>query len=96
MILAAGTFFDAIFTTISATSLFLGLGAVLAYAIPALVGDKLSLAATRVMLWCAWGLHGLAVLWSLFGVSPDDLPRFGFAFRASVLRPRCPSPRGWG
>ncbi len=84
MILAAGTFFDAIFTTISATSLFLGLGAVLAYAIPALVGDKLSLAATRVMLWCAWGLHGLAVLWSLFGVSPDDLPRFGFAPALSV------------
>jgi ABC-type uncharacterized transport system permease subunit len=76
MILAAGTFFDAI----STTSLFLGLGAVLAYAIPALVGDRLSVAATRLLLWCAWGLHGLAVLWSLFG----ELPRFGFAPALSV------------
>ena len=38
MILAAGTFFNAI----STTSLFLGLGAVMAYATPALVGARLS------------------------------------------------------
>jgi ABC-type uncharacterized transport system permease subunit len=76
MILAAGTFFD----TTSTTSLFLGLGAVAAYAIPALVGDKLSVSATRALLWTAWGLHGLAVLWSLFG----ELPRFGFAPALSV------------
>ncbi len=80
MILAAGTFFDAI----SSTSLFLGLGAVAAYATPALVGDRLSVAATRLLLWCAWGLHGLAVLWSLFGLSPNDVPRFGFAPALSV------------
>jgi ABC-type uncharacterized transport system permease subunit len=76
MILAAGTFFDAI----SATSLFLSLGAVGAYAIPALVGERLSMTATRLLLWCAWGLHGLAVLWSLFG----NIPRFGFAPALSV------------
>jgi ABC-type uncharacterized transport system permease subunit len=76
MILAAGTFFD----TTSTTSLFLGLGAVAAYAIPALMGDKLSMSATRALLWTAWGLHGLAVLWSLFG----ELPRFGFAPALSV------------
>lgn len=76
MILAAGTFFD----TTSTTSLFLGLGAVAAYAIPALMGDKLSVSATRALLWTAWGLHGLAVLWSLFG----ELPRFGFAPALSV------------
>jgi ABC-type uncharacterized transport system permease subunit len=76
MILAAGTFFD----SISVTSLFLGLGAVAAYAIPALMGDKLSMSATRALLWTAWGLHGLAVLWSLFG----ELPRFGFAPALSV------------
>ncbi len=80
MILAAGTFFDAIATT----SLFLGLGAVMAYATPALVGARLSVAATRLLLWCAWGLHGLAVLWSLFGLSPNDVPRFGFAPALSV------------
>jgi ABC-type uncharacterized transport system permease subunit len=76
MILAAGTFFDAI----STTSLFLGLGAVVSYATPALVGERLSVAATRMLLWCAWALHGLAVLWSLFG----DVPRFGFAPALSV------------
>ena len=80
MILAAGTFFDAI----STTSLFLGLGAVLAYAIPALVGERLSVTVTRLLLWCAWGLHGLAVLWSLFGLSSNELPRFGFAPALSV------------
>jgi ABC-type uncharacterized transport system permease subunit len=76
MILASGTFFNAI----STASLFLGLGAVLAYLIPALVGERLSMAATRLLLWTAWGLHGLAVLWSLFG----ELPRFGFAPALSV------------
>ena len=80
MILAAGTFFDGI----SATRLFLGLGAVLAYAVPALMGTRLSVAATRLLLWCAWGLHGLAVLWSMFGLSSDQLPRFGFAPALSV------------
>ena len=80
MILAAGTFFDAI----SSTSLFLSLGAVFAYATSALVGDRLSVAATRLLLWCAWGLHGLAMLWSLFGLSPIDVPRFGFAPALSV------------
>jgi ABC-type uncharacterized transport system permease subunit len=76
MILAVGTFFNAL----STANLFLGLGAVLAYAIPALVGGSLSVAATRLLLWCAWALHGLAVLWSLFG----ELPRFGFAPALSV------------
>jgi ABC-type uncharacterized transport system permease subunit len=76
MILAAGTFFDGI----STISLFLSLGAVLAYATPALVGARLSVTSTRLLLWCAWGLHGLAVLWSLFGESP----RFGFAPALSV------------
>jgi ABC-type uncharacterized transport system permease subunit len=64
----------------SLTSLFLGLGAAMAYATPALAGARLSTATTRLLLWCAWGLHGLAVLWSLFG----ELPRFGFAPALSV------------
>ena len=64
----------------SLTSLFLGLGAAAAYAAPALMSGRLSMTATRLLLWCAWGLHGLAVLWSLFG----DIPRFGFAPALSV------------
>ena len=68
----------------SLTSLFLGLGAAVAYAAPALAGARLSTATTRMMLWCAWVLHGFAVLWSLFGVSPNDVPRFGFAPALSV------------
>ena len=64
----------------SLTSLFLGLGAAVAYAAPALMSSRLSMTATRLLLWCAWGLHGLAVLWSLFG----DIPRFGFAPALSV------------
>ena len=61
-------------------SLILGLGAAVAYTIPAFASARLSTATTRLMLWCAWGLHGLAVLWSLFG----ELPRFGFAPALSV------------
>jgi hypothetical protein len=67
-------------TAYSLTSLFLGLGAAVAYATPALASARLSAATTRLLLWCAWGLHGLAVLWSLFG----DVPRFGFAPALSV------------
>ena len=77
MILAAGTFFDAI----SATSLFLGLGAVLAYATPALVGDRLSVAATRLLLVVCLGFArfggAMEFVWS-------RLPRFGFAPALSV------------
>lgn len=64
----------------SLTSLFLGLGAAVAYAMPALASARLSAATTRLLLWCAWGLHGMAVLWSLFG----DIPHFGFAPALSV------------
>ena len=64
----------------SLTSLFLGLGAAVAYATPALASARLSAATTRLLLWCAWGLHGMAVLWSLFG----DIPHFGFAPALSV------------
>ena len=68
----------------SLISLFLGLGAAVAYATPALISSRLSMTVTRLLLWCAWGLHGMAVLWSLFGVSPNDVPRFGFAPALSV------------
>lgn len=64
----------------SLTSLFLGLGAAVAYATPALASTRLTAATTRLLLWCAWGLHGMAVLWSLFG----DIPHFGFAPALSV------------
>lgn len=64
----------------SLTSLFLGLGAAVAYATPALASARLTATTTRLLLWCAWGLHGMAVLWSLFG----DIPHFGFAPALSV------------
>jgi ABC-type uncharacterized transport system permease subunit len=64
----------------SLTGLILGLGAAMAYAVPALAGERFSANTTRRLLWAAWGLHGLAVLWSLFG----DVPRFGFAPALSV------------
>lgn len=67
-------------TTYSATSLFLGVGAAAAYAAPSLAGERLSLKSIRGLLWLAWGLHGLAVLWNLLG----DTPRFGFAPALSV------------
>lgn len=76
MILASA----ASFTAYSATSLFLGVGAAVAYAAPTAAGDRFSPSTTRRLLWTAWGLHGLAVLWSLLG----DTPRFGFAPALSV------------
>ena len=64
---------------LSLTSLFLGLGAVLAYAAPALVGDRLSVAATRLFAVVRMGFarFGGAVefVWS--------------NCRVSVLRPPC-------
>lgn len=70
--------------TYSLTSLFLGVGAAVAYAAPSAAGDRFSVKTIRRFLWTAWGLHGLAVLWSLLGLSPNDVPRFGFAPALSV------------
>ncbi len=70
--------------TYSATSLFLGVGAAVAYAAPSAAGDRFSMKTIRRLLWTAWSLHGLAVLWSLLGLSPHDVPRFGFAPALSV------------
>ena len=70
--------------TYSLTSLFLGVGAAVAYAAPSVAGDRFSMKSIRRLLWTAWGLHGLAVLWSLLGLSPNDVPRFGFAPALSV------------
>lgn len=80
MILASA----AAFTIYSATPVILGLGAAVAYAAPSAAGAHLSLKTIRSLLWLAWGLHGLAVLWSLLGLSPHDVPRFGFAPALSV------------
>lgn len=76
MILASA----ASFTAYSATSLLLGVGAAAAYAAPSAAGDRFNAATTRRLLWVAWALHGLAVLWSLLG----DTPHFGFAPALSV------------
>ncbi len=68
------------FASLTLPSLLLGVGAALAYAVPSTVSSRLDAAATRWLLWCAWGLHGCAVLWSLLG----DTPRFGFAPALSI------------
>lgn len=80
MILANAT----AYSSYSATSLLLGVGAAVAYAVPSVAAARMSASSTRLLLWCAWGLHGLAVLWSLLGNTPNDIPRFGFAPALSI------------
>ncbi|MDO8770429.1 MAG: cytochrome c biogenesis protein CcsA [Burkholderiaceae bacterium] len=72
------------YASYSSTSLLLGVGAALAYVVPSVAASRMSARATRWLLWCAWGLHGSAVLWSLLGLSVNEVPRFGFAPALSI------------
>ena len=65
-------------------SLLLGVGAALAYAVPAVAASRLKATTMRWLLWFAWGLHGCAVLWALLGFPPEAGPRFGFAPALSI------------
>lgn len=56
-------------------SWWLGLAAALAYAVPVATRSRLGAAASRNVLLVAWLLHGLVLVWGLWG----EAPRFGFA-----------------
>lgn len=64
----------------SPLGLTLALGAAAAYAVSASGPERLGLRGARTAVWLAWSLHGLALVWSLFGVQA----RFGFAPALSV------------
>ena len=64
----------------SPISLLLGLGAVVAYAVPALAAARLQAGGARVTLWTAWVLHASALAWSMVA----GVPHFGFAPALSI------------
>ena len=64
----------------SPISLLLGLGAVVAYAVPALAAARLQAGGARVTLWTAWVLHASALAWSM----AVGVPHFGFAPALSI------------
>ena len=53
----------------------LAMGAASAYVASALGASRLGSSWARLTLWLAWVLHGLVLLWGLWG----ETPRFGFA-----------------
>ncbi len=69
-----------ILASVSPVGATLTLAAVLAYAAPAVMAQRLGPQRLRVALLIAWGLHVIALGWSLLG----DTPRFGFAPALSV------------
>jgi ABC-type uncharacterized transport system permease subunit len=72
-------------TYYSLTSLVVGgFAAAVAYVSLVVLGGRFSATSVRRMMWVAWGLHGLTVLWGLLGIFPNDVPRFGFGPALSV------------
>lgn len=61
-----------------------GFAAAVAYVSLVVLGGRFSATGVRRMMWVAWSLHGLTVLWGLLGIIPNDLPRFGFGPALSV------------
>lgn len=64
----------------SPLTLVLALGASVAYAASATGAWRSSQTLTHVAVWLAWSLHGLLLVWGLWG----NEPRFGFAPALSV------------
>jgi ABC-type uncharacterized transport system permease subunit len=64
-----------ILASASPTALILAVGAASAYVASALGASRFGSSWARLTLWLAWVLHGLVLLWGLWGESP----RFGFA-----------------
>lgn len=69
-----------ILTTAPLATVLLFVATALAYAVPALGAEHLSMRASRSALWLAWLLHALVLCLGLFGTPP----RFGFAPALSV------------
>ena len=65
--------------TLSVSSLFLSLGVAVTYAIAMYAGERGTVIATRRVLWIAWLLHAVLLAWSMLGLSPVEVPHFGFA-----------------
>ena len=70
--------------TLSVSSLFLSLGVAVTYAIAMYAGERGTVIATRRVLWIAWFLHAVLLAWSMLGLSPVEVPHFGFAAALSV------------
>lgn len=64
-------------------SLWLSLLTATAYALTALIGPRVALNQGHRLLWAPWTLHGLGLIFALFGPQPEGL-RFGFAPALSV------------
>jgi len=72
-------------TYYSLTNLVIGgFAAAVAYVSLVVLDGRFSATSVRRMMWVAWSLHGLTVLWGLLGITPNDLPRFGFGPALSV------------
>jgi len=69
-----------ILASASPLTLALALGASVAYAASATGASRSSQTLTRAAVWLAWCLHGLLLVWGLWGSEP----RFGFAPALSV------------
>ena len=69
-----------ILASASPLSLTLALSAAMAYAVSAAGAVRLGTQTARIAVRLAWLLHGVLLLWSLFGTEP----RFGFAPALSV------------
>jgi hypothetical protein len=61
-------------------AMWLALLTAIAYAIPALLADRMGANLVRRYLWLAWVLHGFTLGLGLWG----ETPRFGFAPALSV------------
>jgi ABC-type uncharacterized transport system permease subunit len=69
-----------ILASASPLGVVLTLAAAVAYAVPAAAAARLSEAGARAALLAAWGLHAMALAWSLLG----EQPRFGWASALSA------------
>jgi ABC-type uncharacterized transport system permease subunit len=73
-----------ILASASPTSVILTLSAACAYIVAAAGPARVSAQAARGAVLVAWLLHAALLAWGLFGLTQDQVPRFGFAPALSV------------